>query len=126
MLSRHTRLEIVEFIPLVSRVGMISSLFLLAGCVSISVSTSSGGGSGADATECISILNPHNGSGQAVVKNNCEVSVNFLEFSTGSQGLILIPPQSEIVQSGFVFAWGACVAPAIPRRIGDFDYYCQR
>jgi len=96
----------------------------LSACLSASVSTSSGGG-GQDASSCISIRQPADDATTSTVSNSCEASVNFIEFSTGSAGLVIIAGKSSVSLDGQIFGWGACVDPSIPERVEDFSYICK-
>ncbi len=104
-------------------IAIAALTIFLSGCFSATVTQSSGGG-GEDASSCITIANPESESANARVTNRCNVDVNFLEFSSGSQGLVTITAMSEIELDGFIFAWGACVAPAVPDRVEEFDFRC--
>ncbi|MBX2870210.1 MAG: hypothetical protein KTR18_16130 [Acidiferrobacterales bacterium] len=106
------------------RIGLC---MLIGGCVNATVTQSSGGG-GSDASSCITVSNPDaesgNSSDDALVENRCNVTVNFLEFSTGSQGLVTIGAMTTIRLNGFIFAWGACAAPSMPERLDELDFQC--
>ena len=99
-------------------------LGLTSGCVSVSYTETGGGGSGQDASFCIVVTGNDSAAGTRI-DNQCDSEVHFIEFSTGSVGLLEIPANSVITRPETITAWGACIAPSIPRRTGDFDYYCE-
>ena len=98
------------------------ALALTTGCVSVSYTETGGGGSGQDASSCINLSSEGNGTR---ITNNCDAEVNFIEFSSGSSGLLRISANGTVTEPETVSAWGACIAPSVPRRTGDFEYYCE-
>ena len=95
----------------------------LSGCIGVSyIYTDAGGGQVAGS--CIT-LKVNDASGISVITNSCSADVNLLEFSTGSRGLFVVPADSTIQRQETIGAWGACIVPAVPRRTGDFEYYCD-
>lgn len=98
-------------------------MVLLSGCVGVSYTYSDAGGSQV-ASSCVTIKT-NNNSGQSSIANSCGTDVNLLEFTNGSRGLILIHADSTVQRQETIGAWGACIAPSVPRRTGDFEYYCD-
>lgn len=99
--------------------------FLVCGCTASVSYTESSGGGGDDASSCIEINFSDDSAMQSMITNSCTRDVNFLEFSTGSKGLFVVPADTTLTRTETITAWGACIVPAIPTRTGDFEYFCD-
>jgi len=113
------------FTPRGVRATSVLVCLLVYGCTgSVSYTESSGGGDD-DASSCIDIDFSDDSAMQSVITNSCSRDVNFLEFSTGSLGLFVVPADSTITRMETITAWGACIVPSVPTRTGDFEYFCD-
>jgi hypothetical protein len=99
------------------------AMVLLSGCVGLSYTYTDAGGSQV-ASSCVTIKINDN-SGQSAIANSCGVDVNLQEFSNDSSGLIVVRAGSTVQRQETIGAWGACIAPSVPRRTGNYEYYCD-
>jgi hypothetical protein len=99
------------------------AMILLSGCVGVSYTHSDAGG-GQVASSCVTIKINDN-SGQSAIANSCGTDVNLLDLNNDSRGLIVVRAGSTVQRQETIGAWGACIAPSVPRRTGNFEYYCD-